>query len=174
MADLRLHPDRLLPAEPEIREIARRLYRAVRDLPIVSPHGHVDPRLLLDDPPFTDPTSLFVQPDHYVTRLLHAGGIDVAEGPGGTDVAAIVAAFREAGTPIAVVASSDEVYAEHAADLARALADAGATRILLAGSPKTAGLGPDAGTALTGYLYSGCDAAALLTDLLDHITGEAA
>jgi glucuronate isomerase len=75
MADLRLHPDRLLPAEPQVREIARRLYTAVRDLPIVSPHGHVDPRLLLDDTPFTDPTSLFVQPDHYVTRLLHAGGI---------------------------------------------------------------------------------------------------
>jgi glucuronate isomerase len=75
MADLRLHPDRLLPAEPSVRDIARRLYEAVRDLPIVSPHGHVDPRLLLDDPPFTDPTSLFIQPDHYVTRLLHAGGI---------------------------------------------------------------------------------------------------
>jgi glucuronate isomerase len=75
MADLRLHPDRLLPAEPQVRDIARRLYTAVRDLPIVSPHGHVDPHLLLDDTPFTDPTSLFVQPDHYVTRLLHAGGI---------------------------------------------------------------------------------------------------
>ena len=74
MADLRLHPDRLLPAEPPVRDIARELYAAVRDLPIVSPHGHVDPRLLLDDQPFTDPTSLFVQPDHYVTRLLHAGG----------------------------------------------------------------------------------------------------
>jgi glucuronate isomerase len=86
MADLRLHPDRLLPAEPHVRDIARRLYEAVRDLPIVSPHGHVDPRLLLDDPPFADPTSLFVQPDHYVTRLLHAGGITldrlgVGEGP---------------------------------------------------------------------------------------------
>jgi glucuronate isomerase len=75
MADLRLHPDRLLPAEPQVRDIARRLYTAVRDLPIVSPHGHVDPRMLLDDPPFTDPASLFIQPDHYVTRLLHAGGI---------------------------------------------------------------------------------------------------
>src|ERR1700753_1067447 len=86
MADLRLHPDRLLPAEPHVRELAPRLYGTVRDLPIVSPHGHVDPRLPLDDPPFADPTSLFVQPDHYVTRLLHAGGITldrlgVGEGP---------------------------------------------------------------------------------------------
>jgi methylmalonyl-CoA mutase len=110
----------------------------------------------------------------FATNLLHAGGVDVAEGPGGTDLDEIVAAFREAGTPIAVVASSDKVYAEHAADLARALAEAGATRILLAGPPRTPGLGPDDGTALTGYLHSGCDAAALLTDLLDHLTGEAA
>src|SRR3954454_8466307 len=55
-------------------------------LPIVPPHGHVDPRILVDDEPFTDPASLFIQPDHYVTRLLHAGGVSldrlgVAEGP---------------------------------------------------------------------------------------------
>ena len=59
-----LHPDRLMPAEPEERAIARRLYDAVRDLPVISPHGHVDPRLLLDDDPFPDPATLFVTPDH--------------------------------------------------------------------------------------------------------------
>ena len=72
---LRLHPDRLLPPEPGVRAIARRLYAVVRDLPILSPHGHVDPRLLLDDEPFADPASLLVTPDHYVTRLLHASGV---------------------------------------------------------------------------------------------------
>lgn len=72
---LRLHPDRLLPTAPEVRSIARRLYDEVRDLPILSPHGHVEARLLLDDQPFTDPTSLLVTPDHYVTRLLHASGV---------------------------------------------------------------------------------------------------
>jgi glucuronate isomerase len=72
---LRLHPDRLLPAEPGERAIARRLYDAVRDLPVISPHGHVDPQLLLDDRPFPDPATLFVTPDHYVTRLLHADGV---------------------------------------------------------------------------------------------------
>ena len=86
MATLTVHPDRLLPVEPGVRDIARRLYGAVRDLPIVSPHGHVDPRILLEDTPFADPTSLFIQPDHYVTRLLHAGGVSldrlgVSEGP---------------------------------------------------------------------------------------------
>jgi glucuronate isomerase len=74
-ASLKLHPDRLLPAEPSVRAIARRLYEAVRDLPLNSPHGHVDPRVLLDDEPFPDPATLFVTPDHYVTRLLHADGV---------------------------------------------------------------------------------------------------
>jgi glucuronate isomerase len=75
VAPLRLDPDRLLPPEPSTRAIARRLYDAVRDQPIISPHGHVDARLLLDDEPFSDPAALFVTPDHYVTRLLHASGI---------------------------------------------------------------------------------------------------
>ena len=73
------HPDRLLPAAPAVREIARSLYELEKDQPIVSPHGHVDPRLLLDDEPFRDPTSLFITPDHYVNRLMHARGVDLAD-----------------------------------------------------------------------------------------------
>jgi glucuronate isomerase len=69
------HPDRLLPSDPEVRAIARRLFETVRDLPIISPHGHVDPNILLHDEPFRDPASLFVTPDHYVTRLLHASRV---------------------------------------------------------------------------------------------------
>jgi len=85
-APLAPHPDRLLPADPTVRDIARRLYGAVRELPIISPHGHVDPRILLDDVPFSDPAQLFVTPDHYVTRLLHASGVPldalgVGQGP---------------------------------------------------------------------------------------------
>jgi glucuronate isomerase len=76
-APLALHPDRLLPAEPELRSIARGLYDAVAELPIISPHGHVDPGILLDDTPFRDPASLFVTPDHYVTRLLHANDVSL-------------------------------------------------------------------------------------------------
>ncbi|MCL3859772.1 glucuronate isomerase [Actinotalea sp. K2] len=78
-AHLAPHPDRLLPADPTALGIARRLYSAVRDLPIVSPHGHVDPATLLHDTPFTDPAALFVTPDHYVTRLLHASGVPLSD-----------------------------------------------------------------------------------------------
>ncbi|MGZ4451638.1 MAG: glucuronate isomerase [Nocardioides sp.] len=76
---LRLHPDRLLPSDPSVRAVARELYGAVRDLPIVSPHGHVPASLLADDAPFGDPASLLVTPDHYVTRLLHANGVALAD-----------------------------------------------------------------------------------------------
>ena len=83
---LSLHPDRLLPVDPSVRDIARRLYKSVQDLPIISPHGHVDPRILLEDMAFRDPAQLFVTPDHYVTRLLHASGVPlealgVGQGP---------------------------------------------------------------------------------------------
>ncbi len=75
MARLDLHPDRMLPADATLRPIAREIYDTVRDLPILSPHGHVPAQWLADDEPFSDPTSLLITPDHYVTRLLHANGI---------------------------------------------------------------------------------------------------
>ena len=76
---LRGDPDRLLPADSDQRNVARRLYEQVATLPLVCPHGHVDPRLLLEDRPFADPTALLVTPDHYVTRLLHADGVALEE-----------------------------------------------------------------------------------------------
>lgn len=72
------HPDRLLPADPGVRSIAREIYAEMAEQPIVSPHGHVDPRLLVDDESFRDPTALFITPDHYVTRLMHARGVDLS------------------------------------------------------------------------------------------------
>jgi glucuronate isomerase len=70
-----LHEDRLLPSDPSERAIARRLYREVRDLPIVSPHGHTDPAWFADDEPFSDPASLLIVPDHYVFRMLYSQGV---------------------------------------------------------------------------------------------------
>ncbi|MBB5870305.1 glucuronate isomerase [Allocatelliglobosispora scoriae] len=67
--------DVLLPVEPRVREIARELYGHARDLPLISPHGHIDPGILADDEPFGDPARLFVVPDHYVTRMLLSQGI---------------------------------------------------------------------------------------------------
>ncbi len=70
-----LHPDRYLDPNPAVRKIARELYRSVKDLPIISPHGHVDPNLFVKNEPFPDPAQLFIVPDHYIFRMLHAQGI---------------------------------------------------------------------------------------------------
>lgn len=69
------HPDRLFAADPGARAVARTVYDAVKDAPIISPHGHVDAALIADDQPFEDPASLLITPDHYVLRLLHANGV---------------------------------------------------------------------------------------------------
>jgi glucuronate isomerase len=74
---LTLHPDRLLPADPATREVARRLYERVASAPILSPHGHVDARALHLNESFPDPAALLVTADHYVTRLLHANGVSL-------------------------------------------------------------------------------------------------
>ena len=70
-----LQEDRLFPIESTARGVARSLYETVRTLPIVSPHGHTDPRWYAEDAAFTDPAQLFVVPDHYVFRMLCSQGI---------------------------------------------------------------------------------------------------
>lgn len=68
-------PDRLFPIDPKARGVARALYEAVVDLPIISPHGHCDPRWFADDARFENPAALFVIPDHYVFRMLISQGV---------------------------------------------------------------------------------------------------
>lgn len=72
---LKLDPDRLFPADPTTRSIARALYGEVAALPIVSPHGHTDPAWFATDSPWTDPTALLLAPDHYLYRMLYSHGV---------------------------------------------------------------------------------------------------
>lgn len=69
-------PDRLFPADQRTRAISRELYEQVSGLPLISPHGHVDPMLLAEDQEPTDPVALLVAPDHYLTRMFFSQGID--------------------------------------------------------------------------------------------------
>jgi glucuronate isomerase len=75
---LTLHPDRLFPADPATRAIARELYAGIAALPIVSPHGHTDPEWFATDAPFADPAALLITPDHYVFRMLYSQGVPMA------------------------------------------------------------------------------------------------
>ena len=70
-----LHPDRLLPADPDIRAIARELYDSVKRLPIISPHGHTDPMWWATDDHFGNAAELLIHPDHYVFRMLYSQGV---------------------------------------------------------------------------------------------------
>jgi len=72
-----LHPDRLFPADPETRAIARRLYASVSDLPIISPHGHTEAAWFAKNEPFPDPAQLLILPDHYIYRMLYSQGISM-------------------------------------------------------------------------------------------------
>ncbi len=91
---LHLHPDRLLPAEPSVRALARQLYQHVAHLPIVSPHGHTDPGWFADNLPFAGAAQLLLQPDHYLLRMLYSQGISLERLGVGEDAASPRAAWQ--------------------------------------------------------------------------------
>jgi glucuronate isomerase len=76
---INMDPDRLFPSDPVQRQIARRLYGEVKALPIISPHGHTDPRWYAENTAFPDPNTLFLVPDHYLFRMLYSKGVPLEE-----------------------------------------------------------------------------------------------
>ena len=72
-----LDENRLFPADSETRSVAVKLYETVRDLPIISPHGHTDPRWFAENEAFANPAALLIQPDHYIFRMLYSQGISL-------------------------------------------------------------------------------------------------
>ena len=78
-APLLLDPDRLFPADTNVRGIARALYSTVGSLPIISPHGHTDAGWFAKNKPFDNPAELLISPDHYVYRMLFSQGITLEQ-----------------------------------------------------------------------------------------------
>ena len=73
-----LPDDRFFGPGGKHKKTAQNLYRQIADLPIVSPHGHVDPRLFTDpNYSFGTPVDLLIIPDHYVFRMLYSQGISL-------------------------------------------------------------------------------------------------
>jgi glucuronate isomerase len=119
---LRLDDDRLFPADPGVRAIARRLYDRVRALPIISPHGHTDAGWFASNAPFSNATELLLAPDHYLYRMLYSQGVPLArlgvasrKGPSGADPREAWRLFAQhwflfRGTPSALWL--DQVFAE--------------------------------------------------------------
>ncbi len=75
MSPFELHPDRFFDSDPVIRTFAREIFDNIKSLPIISPHGHVDPGIFVDNKPFENPSQLFITPDHYLFRMLYSQGI---------------------------------------------------------------------------------------------------
>ena len=76
---LRLHSDRLFSSDPAVRAITRSLYRSVEHLPILSPHGHTDPKWFATNEAFSNATDLLLKPDHYLFRMLYSQGIGLEQ-----------------------------------------------------------------------------------------------
>ena len=74
-----IHEDRLFPSDPATRAVARALYTHIKSLPIISPHGHTQASWFVKNEPFPNPATLFVQPDHYVYRMLYSLGVSLDE-----------------------------------------------------------------------------------------------
>lgn len=91
---LRLNPDRLFPADPSVRDIARTLYQEVADLPIISPHGHTDPEWFATNAPFGNAAELLLVPDHYLFRMLYSQGVRLEDLGVGSEQADPRAAWR--------------------------------------------------------------------------------
>lgn len=71
-----LSEDRYFGRDSIQRRVARELYESVAKLPIVSPHGHVDPRFFADEnAAFGTSTELLIIPDYYIFRTLYSQGI---------------------------------------------------------------------------------------------------
>jgi methylmalonyl-CoA mutase len=97
----------------------------------------------------------------FTKNFFEAGGIEAPDNDGFWEIPTLVHHFKKAGTPLVCLCSSDAVYATNAADAARALAEAGAAPIYLAGRPgekeaefRSAGI--------TDFIFAGSDALATL------------
>jgi methylmalonyl-CoA mutase len=97
----------------------------------------------------------------FAANLFQAGGVATVPGGAGTDPEEVAAAFRRAGTTVACLCSSDELYDAHASAVAAALRRAGAKRVWLAGRGRHEGV--DA------TVHAGCDALAVLGTTFDDL-----
>ncbi|MEW9529429.1 methylmalonyl-CoA mutase family protein [Microbispora sp. NPDC049125] len=130
-------------------------FEALRDLADAQP---VRPRVFLAT---IGPVAVHTARASFAANLFAAGGVAAVTSGPGTDPAAIAGAFRDSGTPVACLCSSDAMYGEHAEAVAAALREAGAERVWLAGKGRHAGV--------DGSLYAGCDALDVLRTTFDDL-----
>jgi methylmalonyl-CoA mutase len=112
------------------------------------------------------PPAVFTARITFARNCFEVAGLRTVDGPVTDDPATIAAAFAQSGTTVACLCSSDPVYGEHAVPVARALLDAGAAAVYVAGRPKAV-LGELAAIGIERTIHVGVDVRATLTELLD-------
>ena len=98
----------------------------------------------------------------FAKNFFEAGGIEAVMGAGGDDPVAIAKEFGASGAGLAVICSTDAIYADKAATMAQALKTAGATTVYLAGRGGKAENALHA-AGVADFIYMGCDVLAMLT-----------
>ncbi|MGJ4942789.1 methylmalonyl-CoA mutase family protein [Bradyrhizobium sp. HKCCYLS1011] len=104
----------------------------------------------------------------FAKSFFEVGGIAAINGEGSSDPVALATAYKASGAALACLCSSDKVYADAAVSATKALKEAGARHIYLAGRPgeqeaalRTAGV--------DGFVFAGCDALTTLEDAYTHL-----
>lgn len=115
------------------------------------------------------PVADFTARAGFARNLFEAGGLAAPVGDGfaqdgGTDLAALAAAFTASGARLACLCGSDAAYAAEGADAAQALTAAGAT-VWLAGRPGDLEAALN-NAGVRSFIYAGCDAVAVLAEAL--------
>jgi glucuronate isomerase len=93
----------LFPSDPAVRQLARSLFETVRELPIISPHGHVEPAWFAKNESFEDPTELFLVHDHYLYRMMYSQGVSLQS----------LGVVNKQGEPVAKARDAWRVFASH-------------------------------------------------------------
>ena len=95
---------------------------------------------------------------NFAANIYAAGGLHAVGGNGGTDAQEIAEAFKKSNAKIAVICASDDDYEDHAAEVAAALKQAGATHIALAGKPRDI-------DDIDAYCFAGCAALSFVQEI---------
>jgi methylmalonyl-CoA mutase len=100
----------------------------------------------------------------FAKSLFESGGIEAVEGKGEN----LAKRFKESGAKLVCLCSSDKVYERDAEGVAKALAQAGAARVYLAGKPG-ANRSALEKSGVSTFLHQGCDTLEILTAAYDEI-----
>ena len=104
----------------------------------------------------------------FAKNFFEAGGIEALFGAGGNDTAPIVKDFKSSAASFAILCSSDTVYGERAAEIGKALKDAGAAVVYLAGRPAADQEAAFKAAGIDAFVFMGCDARATLEAAHKH------